>query len=458
MTLQNIRQHLTLILLGLLPFHALLVTTGTKVIAGSGHAPMPALSLWKEIIIMIIVAASLIEAVKWKVESGKWKVSFDQIDVLIVSLGILALAVSAFNSQLSTLNSQLVYGFKYDFLPLIAFLILRRVPWSHQFVDRLFKIILFAAGVIAFYGLATLYASQEFFSWLGYSDLHSLYQPDAPLAAFQQIGGSGIRRMQSVMSGPNQLGLWMLVPLGIVLMRKRVVGCLSTLSSRSKGRLSVVGMLLIIFLTLSRSAWIAAAVMLGMALWMQLPRKTFYRCTGALLCSAFLCLFAIHAVAPSILSRATSNAEHIRRPLEAINIIKHNPFGLGLGTAGPASNRTSDTCVHLEEGDDASWAEDRPDLCVFVGETQVQPTDRECMCPLLPENWYLQIGVELGAVGMLMFVALVLLILKKLRVTSYELRVMYLIFLGVSIAALFLHAWEDAAVAYTVWILLAMLL
>jgi len=30
-----------------------------------------------------------------------------------------------------------------------------------------------------------------------------------------------------------------------------------------------------------------------------------------------------------------------------------------------------------------------------------------------------------------------------------------LAFLGVGIGALFLHAWEDAAVAYTIWILLA---
>jgi hypothetical protein len=61
-------------------------------------------------------------------------------------------------------------------------------------------------------------------------------------------------------------------------------------------------------------------------------------------------------------------------------------------------------------------------------------------------------GVEMGVLGFVLFVMLTILILRKLPKGSP----VFLAFLGVSIAALFLHAWEDATVAYTVWILLGL--
>ena len=84
---------------------------------------------------------------------------------------------------------------------------------------------------------------------------------------------------------------------------------------------------------------------------------------------------------------------------------------------------------------------------------------------MLPENWYLQIGVELGILGFILYVLLIVLLLKRLAVSGERLAgspaashyalIAFLVFLGVSIGALFLHAWEDTAVAYTLWILIA---
>ena len=159
-------------------------------------------------------------------------------------------------------------------------------------------------------------------------------------------------------------------------------------------------------------------------------------------------------VAPKVLFRLSSSRGHLERPLKAIALMMEHPLGMGLGTAGPASNRTSDPCVILRPEDDPSWAKSTPNLCVFLGEKQVQPMDRECHCPITPENWYLQIGIELGFIGMAIFIALTMLIIWKLPPTHYAL----LTFLGISIAALFLHAWEDAAVAYTAWVLVAVAL
>ncbi len=447
--MQRIRELLTIILLGLLPFHALLVTIGTKMMLGPGQAPMPMLALWKEVVLGIILLIACIEIVvscqlsvaRKTPRTENRQPRTDLIDWLIVSLIALSVVVTA-----ATHGDWRLYliGFKYDFVPLVAFVALRRVAWSDLFIERVYKVLLAVAVAVAVFGMIAMHISQEFFLWLGYSDLHSLYNPDSPLAAFQQIGGSSIRRMQSTMSGPNQLGLWLLLPFSIVLTCKKGVG--------SWGLVAGVFVLVAMFMSLSRSALLAAGVIVVVLLWKQFPRKRFFQFAGTLFCMSFVLLFAIQAFVPSVVSRSASTKDHISRPIEALQTIIKNPLGLGLGTAGPASNRTSDTCVHLEEGSDPLWAQTHPNLCVFVGGTQVQPVDGACSCPLLPENWYLQMGVEMGVLGFVLFVMLTILILRKLPKGSP----VFLAFLGVSIAALFLHAWEDATVAYTVWILLGL--
>ncbi len=332
---------------------------------------------------------------------------------------------------------------------------------------------LLGAGVIiALYGIITFgyrfygnYVSilpDRFFTYLGYSDLHSLYVPGGPLAAFQQIGGSSIRRIQSTMSGPNQLGLWLLIPwsVGVAsIVRRRVFSFWFVVCS-------VIVIAIAMLLTFSRSAWIGAFVITVIACGSVLPKRVFWTAAGAASALVAIVAIAISLLMPQVFLRIASSRDHYLRPVEAIRTIIAHPLGLGLGSAGPASNRVSDACVMLDAGSDASWAKDRPDLCVFVGETKVQPMDRDCNCPFIPENWYLQIGVELGVIGFILYVLLIVLVLRKLRKADYELQnsvirnpqFVFLFFVGISMAALFLHAWEDAAVAYTAWILIAVLL
>jgi hypothetical protein len=73
-------------------------------------------------------------------------------------------------------------------------------------------------------------------------------------------------------------------------------------------------------------------------------------------------------------------------------------------------------------------------------------------------------GVELGVIGFVLFCVLTVMVGWKLakrfgdhpRVgTPAPQEIILFGFIGISVAALFLHAWEDAAVAYTVWILVA---
>jgi len=436
---QFLRQCLTILLMAFLPFHAFLVTFGTKLMLGANNAPLTALSLWKEGILGIILGIACIEIF----QKRRSLLRVDLLDMLILSLIILSFLLFFFHFPLSPSDParagtfHFLLGFKYDFVPLIAFLLLRRVSWSTDFQEVVQKLLLVLGGVIAILGFVSLFASSAIFTFFGYSDLHSLYVPGGPLAAFQQIESLGIHRMQSTMSGPNQLGMWLLLPWSIALVRRRYT-------------IAVI-IFVAILLTFSRAAWIASGIIFIMVLWRSVPRKLFFRALGGVFVASFLAAVVLYSYAPGIIARSVSTQNHIDRPLEAMRMIKAHPFGLGLGSAGPASNRVSDACVHLPEGADVTWAQDRQNLCVFRGDVQVQPVDRVCQCPILPENWYLQIGVEMGLLGMVLFIAFVILMILRSPKGSTAI----LPFIGVSVAALFLHAWEDSAVSLSIMILLA---
>lgn len=471
--IQHIRERLSIILIALLPLHAFLVTVGTRFIAGPDLPPLRQLALWKELVLLIILVLAAVELVRAHIKrtDGRAEIfKLDMADWMIVLLLLLGFFVSGVQ-QVSL--KYFIYGVRYDFVPLIAFVVVRRVAWSDWFTASLRKVIAGIGGVVAGFGLISYALPESFFMALGYSDLHSLYLPGKPIAAFQKIGGTDLRRMQSTMSGPNHLGLWLLVPISLFLIDmvhrhspatsvgKRLVSLFR--SEKGKQFVPVVFILLLlsaVFLSFSRAAWIATAAIVTIAFFRHFKRQRVYKLLLRYGAIAVLIVATASLMSPQILLRTLSNRDHLLKPLEAVRTIAAHPMGLGLGTAGPASNRVSDPCVHLPHGANFSWAKDRPELCVFVGDVQVQPQGRLCICPVLPENWYLQMGVELGIAGLIAFIALIFFVLRSLWQTEDQSigEVAFLAFLGVSIAAMVLHAWEDSAVAYTLWIMAAVAL
>ncbi len=442
MTLQTVRERLSLALLALLPLHALAVTVLTKLIAGPGHAPLPSLAFWKEGVAVVLLAIAFAEWIRAKGYKG---IRFDLLDYLALALGVIAIVVTVLNGIPST--AAFALALKYDFFPLALFFVLRRVQWSETFKTMAMAALLLVGAIVSLYGIIGFFLPLGFFTALGYSDMHSLFLPDGPLAPYQLIGGSNLHRIQSAMSGPNQLGIWLLLPLS--------VAGLAVYCKRSVLNLTFFVLILAaLFLTFSRAAWIGAFVLLATGFLLQQSRWVrrqvmLWGVPAALLTAVFAA-----AVFPSVILRSSSTRGHLEKPLAGIRAIIDDPLGRGLGSAGPATNRTSDACVELEKGSDATWAQAHPDLCVFVGGEQVQPTGRECTCPFVTENWYLQIGVELGVIGFALFVAFVILLLRALRRNGDSLAP-FLGMLGISICALFLHAFEDSAVAYTAFLLAA---
>ncbi len=453
MRLQTFRERLTLLLISLLPLHALLVTVGTKILNGPGHAPLSTLALWKESLLVIILFVAAVEMLR----HFRQLFTFDVLDVLIGVLIVVAVIVTATTHQDWRL---FILGFRYDFVALIAFLVLRRVEWSQDFKQSAQNVLLVVGATIAAYGLITILLPTEFFTRLGYSALHSLYIPGGPVAAFQQIGSSALRRIQSTMSGPNQLGLWLLLPFSVFGVHAAAGSFYIFTRNTAKRWLLYMGyaaVILAIVFTFSRSAWIASTAIVLVLLWKYVEGQNLKKMAIQIGAPLLVVGALIVILFPNVVLRTASTNEHFVRPIEAVKVMFKNPLGQGLGTAGPASNRVSDACVYLPTDGDASWAVSQPDLCVFLGDVQAQPVGRICNCPFLPENWYLQIGVELGWLGMALYIALVAIVLIRLgrsRESTFN-QVVFLSVFGVSIAALVLHAWEDSALAYTLWILVA---
>jgi len=469
--LQVLRERLTIVLLALLPLHALLVTFGTKLLRGPMQAPLPQLALWKEVALGIILLIAFVEILSRLRDKDERKkilrlYIYDWLIVAMIALGGLVTYMTHADLQM------FAFGFKYDFVPLVAFFILKRVVWYDAFRTQAENVLITIGVLVSLYGLVSLALPRWFFLFLGYNDMHSLYIPTGPISAFQQIGAMGIQRMQSTMSGPNQLGLWLLIPLTFSLLRvvhcdlgtdgwaKKILSSFSTSSGRRRcfSVFACIVLLTAIFFTFSRSAWIASGVITFVILVRHASIKKFRKSLIRLSALIFFLIALSAFLFPEVILRLPSTQEHFLRPAEAWNVIKQKPFGIGLGTAGPASNRLSDACVYLPADGDASWAQGKDDLCVFLGKEQVLPIDRTCFCPFLPENWYLQLGVEMGILGMALFISLLFFIVRKLISIADDNVVaecLYLSILGISIAALFLHAWEDSVLAYTIWILLA---
>ena len=115
-------------------------------------------------------------------------------------------------------------------------------------------------------------------------------------------------------------------------------------------------------------------------------------------------------------SATSSNSQRLSALQGATRDVVHEPFGRGPGTAGPASVHNS-----------------RPGR--------------------ISENYYLQIGQEVGWLGLGLFVAIVVMVGHSLWRLRHELlaRTLFVSLIGISVVALVQHVWADDTLALLWW-------
>lgn len=193
-----------------------------------------------------------------------------------------------------------------------------------------------------------------------------------------------------------------------------------------------------LLLTGSRSAWIGFVVMMAILAFLLLPREKLWlwlklSAVPALIVGviivwvavtvpvARLAIFHSSPGDPHLLEGSTQ--KHWEATMESIQAIVEKPLGTGPGSAGPAS---------------------------FYNTEDV---------PKLSENYFVQIGQEVGLIGLLLFLAICIVLVRELyRQRNWLSTCLLASFAGLSCVNLLLHGWADDPTAMTWWGLAGLLL
>lgn len=235
-------------------------------------------------------------------------------------------------------------------------------------------------------------------------------------------------RIMSTLREPNALGAFLLVP----------VAALTAALLRNKDRnkqLVIMGLLginlLAVLLTFSRSAWLATALAMFLTVCWQFRSGigVFLRRGWPLLIVLLVLVSAVgytqrhNPLVESYITHGTddedldSNDYHWLFFKQGVEGIVSYPFGHGPGTAGLAS-------IQNPEGS------------------------------FLTENYYVQIGYELGLAGLALFVALNVWLYRRLWQQKNHLSLVLLTtFWGYVVTNMLLHTWANEAVAAQWWLL-----
>ncbi len=311
----------------------------------------------------------------------------------------------------------------YGFIGLGAALLTRQKQFNQT---ALMKVVLGVSTIVAALGVAQYFLPHTLLTHFGYGPKRGT------VAAFYIDNRPNFPRIMSSLRDPNSLGAYLILPLTLLtsLMFRAV-------NDKQRALLMMLAglHLIAIFLTFSRSAWVGAALSVGLLLlWqysskiMGLLRRWWPVAASVLLIGMVATYTARNTyVFKSVVSHHTgapqgvaydSNGFHWVFAKRGLEGIVRNPFGHGPGTAGLAS-------IQNPAGS------------------------------FLTENYYIQIGYEVGVLGLLLFLAINVVLYRQLwRRRDSPLSAMLLCSSWAYVLVnMLLHMWSNEAVAAQWWLL-----
>lgn len=389
----------------IMPFHAFLSVSLGYVIGGQAYW-----QAWKELILLLLSLAVAI--LIWK--RPNWRIPLKH--PLVWLIGIYAIYSLVLTVMARQELIPALYGIKTNLEFLLAF-VLAYIASTNHLKTLASKLILITSGIVAGFGLLQItILPRDFLTRFGYG-------PDT-VVPFQLVDPNiDAVRILATLGGPNQLGSFLILPLclAIVAMFKKFQWWQPLL-------LAALGTTLIH--TYSRSAWIGAIAAASITLLLCLPRRlkiAFIGGGAALMLAAGLSLvwaikvdhpiqyYVLHSSAERY-HQAGSDSERTDAQEEGIQMFLSHPLGSGLGASGPASF-----------------------------------TENE---PVITENYYLQLAIEIGLLGLLLFIGICValgLYLWQSRGMP-ESRALLGALVGISIINLVLHGWADSSTTLIYWI------
>lgn len=422
----NIEQLLVKVLAGalvvilvLLPVHAFVSTWG-----GTAIGPLLAWKSWKEILIALVAPLVVwLCVIRPDIARTVWARWYNKLILAYVLLTI----GWVFASPAS--NDAVIAGLLMN-LRFLALFVLGQVvmasgaSWVGTLRDRLVGWLLASGVMLALLALLQVTVlPKEFLTPFGYDRRTTI----APYLLVDDDPNT--MRAFATMRGPNTLAAYLLLPLAVALL----------LWWQKRTRWWAMGSTLLItaalFATHSRSGWLGAAVMLAVLGCVTLPRETLRTWlkfgTIPVLALVIIVLWLATTVPavrlavfhsggndPTESLTEGSSDEHWQATARGVVAIVEQPLGGGVGTAGPASFYNTN-----------------------------QP-------PNIPENYFVQIGQEIGIAGLALFIAICFTVARELwRKPSMWSSVLLASFAGINLINLFLHGWADDPTAMTWWVL-----
>jgi hypothetical protein len=286
------------------------------------------------------------------------------------------------------------------------------------------RVLIVVSTVVCLIGLAQWVLPKDVMTHFGYSVSRGV-KP-----AFFIDDKPDLPRVFSTIRDPNSLGAFLILPITI-LVEALLRGW------RSNRRMLISGLLLlhglVLCLTFSRSALLGAFLAVGALLVLRYGPKARQHASKLVIPAVVLVVVLLGGIfllkdqyvvqnvvfhSDENTRQTDSNNLHLQLIAKGVEGIIEKPLGHGPGTAGLVS-------THLSKG-------------------------------FLTENYYIQIGYEVGVLGLILFVALLVPILGRLwearRLTPGQ--ALIASFVGLSFMNLLLHTWSNEAVAVA-WFMLA---
>lgn len=399
-----------LALIALLPFHAFATTW-----AGSIFDNRTLLQSWKEILALIFASYTIFWAIRDR-SLGRFLLNYQLNKVVLAYVG-LHLLISAILQPELLAN---LHGLKIDLEFLVLFISAQAIVWRARpaHVDRVLSDIIIICGVIvSLFALAqATLLPKDFLTHFGYGP--GTINPFLPID-----GGSSLFRVLSTLGGPNQLGQYLILPLACVTFR-------ALKTKKYSWLLLAIPIITSMYFTYSRGAWIGALLALAViGVWHFGWRKAIIA-MGIFLVGVSLATIiylqnatknssfsyvVFHGSSPT---KSVSNNDHIKALQTATQTVIARPLGRGTGLAGPAS---------------------------YYLKNQVG---------LISENYYLQVAIEVGIMGLLFFLiilAMTGLALARLAPTDSLGIALLATLIGWSFINLVSHGWADSTASLVWW-------
>ena len=417
-----------LILIVVLPFQGLLLAELWRL--GMPASIVRHLGAWKETLAIGVILAGI----RNYLATGRRADALDRLALGFVGIvGVYLVAQTAIVPSAPASISVRVLAFRQDAGFVLLLLGARHAPLPRGFLDRAGRAALAVATVVA---SVCVFEALDSSTWnhfvvdtIRYTQyevgiLHATPPNFYDIRVYGTIGGTEIVRAGSVFLSALTCGFYLVLGFALGLER----------AARGRGSPWLLTALIVIgagiLLTQTRSAILAALVVAFIAFQPAAGRRRHSRTQLAILVAALALLAVPAALSTGLAKRVTgatnnsdhSSAAHVSAFWTGVHNIEAHPLGLGLGTSAGIGQR-------------------------FAGHGSEV---------VIPENDYLQVGIELGVLPMLLFGVLSVALVLSLRSAARRrpdpvVAGTWAAAAGLVVAAWLLQTWLDFSVAWTVW-------